>query len=216
MSFTEVLTTLDVLLALIFFAIAGVAEPFIEHRLNRMLEGNHPFRWSWDHLLAPFARAVVIVTFVFLAYPSVFGVRHAPELGQLLGEESLRVNNLLGVVFVCTFLLPVIPPFSRRTELIMPIQGLIATAAVFSWYTDYLGATAATAWPGFAPALLIVGLILLGDRLASDIGQRCGYGIDKAFNTSGFDRVVPNAVELLAQAPVMLCYGMALGQQIAI
>ena len=59
-------------------------------------------------------------------------------------------------------------------------------------------------------------MILLGDRVASDIGQRCGYGLDKAFNTSGFDRVVPNAMELLAQAPVMLCYGIALGQQIAI
>ncbi len=216
MSFTEVLTTLDVLFALIFFVIAGLAEPFIEHRLNRVLEGNHAFHWSWDHLFAPFARAVVIVTFVFLAYPSLFGLRDAPELGRLLGEESLRLNNLLGFVFVCTFLLPLIPPFSRRTKLIMPLQGLIATAAVFSWYTDYLGATAASAWPGFVMALLIAGMIVLGDRIASDIGQRCGYGLDKAFNTSGFDRVVPNAVELLAQAPVMLCYGIALGQQIAI
>ena len=216
MSFTEATTTLDVFFALSFFLLAGVAEPFIEHHLDGVLENNHVFHWSRNYLLTPFVRAAVIVAFVFLAYPSLFGMRHAPEIERLLTEESLRLNNLLGILFVCTLLLPLVPPFRKRTELIVPLQGIIATGAVFTWYTEYLGATAATAWPGMATALLIVCIVVFGHWLATQSGQRLGHVLDVAFNTTGFDRVVPNAMELLIQAPVILIYGYALGRQIAI
>lgn len=216
MTFTQATTTLDVLFALSFLLLAGVAEPFIEHHLDGVLESNSVFHWSRNHLLTPFVRAVVIVAFVFLAYPSLFGMRHAPEIERLVAEESLRLNNLLGVLFVCTLLLPLVPPFRKRTELIVPLQGIIATAAVFTWYTEYLGATAATVWPGLASALLILGIVVFGHRLSAYSGQRLGHILDVAFNTTGFDRVVPNAVELLVQAPVILIYGYALGRQIAI
>ena len=216
MSFTEATTTLDIFFALSFFLLAGIAEPFIEHHLNGVLESNHVFHWSRHHLLTPFVRAAVIMAFVFLAYPSLFGLRHAPEIGRLLADESLRLNNLLGILFVCTLLLPLFPPFRKRTELIVPLQGIIATGAVFTWYTEYLGATAATVWPGLATALLIVCIVVFGHRLAARSGQRLGEVLDRTFNTTGFDRVVPNAMELLIQAPVILIYGYVLGRQIAI
>ena len=113
--------------------VAITSPPFIEHHLNGVLESNHIFHWSRDYLLTPFVRAAVIVAFVFLAYPSLFGLRHAPEIGRLLAEESLRLNNLLGILFVCTLLLPPVPPFRKRTELIVPLQGIIATGAVFTY-----------------------------------------------------------------------------------
>jgi hypothetical protein len=216
MSFTEATTTLDVLIALSFFLVVGVAEPFVEHRLGGMLRSNHVFHWSREYLLTPFARAAVIVTFVLLAYPALFGLRYAPEIARLLAEESLRLNNLLGILFLSTLLLPLLPPFTKRTELIVPLQGVIATAAVFTWYTDYLGATSASVWPGLPSALLIAAIIVFGHRLAAHTGRRLGHALDVAFHTTGFDRVVPNAMELLAQAPIILIYGYVLGRQIAI
>lgn len=216
MSMTAIFTAPGVLAALLFFLVVGACEPFVEYRLNRALDGNQAFHWSWAHLLAPFLRAVSIVVFVYLAYPAVFAVRHAPDFALLLADGTLRLNNLVGILFLCTLLLPIIPVFERRVELILPLQALIATAAVFDWYTDYLGASAASIWPGTPTALLLAGVVVFGHRVAADLGNRLGHAMDKAFVTRGFDRVVPNAMELLAQAPVILLYGYALGRQVAI
>lgn len=216
MSFTEVLVSPGVLLALLLFAAIGLAEPFVEHRLHSALEGNHAFHWAWEHFFAPLARAAALVAFVWIAYPAIYGVQFAPEFAALIGESALQLNSLLGVLFMCTLLLPLFPLFANRVELILPLQGLIATATVFDWYTDYLGATAANAWPGTPAAALIAAIVIFGHRLAARLGHIAGHWLDDAFITRGFERIVPNALELLAQAPVMLLYGFALGRQIAI
>ena len=205
-SFISLLISGDVLLALGFFVIAGAAESCIEHGLNRALDGNHAFHWSWEHLLAPLMRATIIVVFVLVAYPSLFGVQHAPPLTELLGRDALRFGNLLGMVFVVTLILPTFAVIYRHAELLMPAQGLIATAVVFDWFTDYLGATAASPWPGTGPAALLMLLILFGHRAALFSGRVLGKTLD---------RIVVNSAELAAQAPVILVYGYGLGIQLA-
>lgn len=216
MSFAEILATPQVLLAVLFFTMVGAGEPFVEHRLNAAFEGNHAFHWMWEHFFAPLLRAATLVAFVWLAYPAIFGMQYAPAFEALLGDDTLRLNTLLGLLFLCTLLLPLFPLFARRVELVLPLQGLIATAAVFDWYTGYLGATAASIWPGMLPAALLLAIIVFGHRIAARVGQHAGHTLDERFATRGFERIVPNAIELLAQAPVMLLYGFALGRQIAI
>lgn len=212
----DALTTPRVLLALLFLAGAGVLEPVLEHRINRALDGNDAFRWSWQHLLGPLARAAIIAGFALIAYPALFGVREAPSLATLLAGDALRVNKLIGILFVVSVLLPLLTLFAERSLLLLPAQGIIATAVVFSWFTHDLGATSASIWPGMPTAVILAGFVIAGHRLALVLARLLGHAIDIRFNTIGAAALVLAATELLAQAPVMLLYGYALGQQVAI
>jgi hypothetical protein len=104
----------------------------------------------------------------------------------------------------------------RRAALLLPLQGLIATAMLFSWYADYIGATAAGVWPGWPPLALILLFVVVGHRVAAWGARHLGRALDARYATVGLERLVLNAVELVAQAPVMLLYGYALGRQVAI
>lgn len=216
MSLTTTFMAPPVLFALAFLLCAGLAEPLLDYRLNRALGGNHAFHWSWEHLLAPALRAAIITGFVLVAYPALFGVRVAPPLANLLDAGSARVNTLIGLLFVVSLLLPLSQVVVQRSALLVPLQGLIATAFVFAWYADYLGVTTATLWPGSLRALLLAALMVFAHRAATAVAQRLGQILDARLATQGAERLVLNSAELLAQAPVMLLYGYVLGQQIAI
>ena len=216
MSFLEATTSPGVLLALLLFVAAGIAEPVLEYVLKRRLHGNAAFDWSWDRLIAPCLRAALIVAFVICAYPALFGVHQAPGVHQLLADDTLRLNNLIGILFLCTLLCPLLPVFHQHAGLLLSLQSVIATAVVFGWFTHYLGATAASAWPGLGPAAVLLGVIVVGNQIAGMLARELGTSLDSAFDTEGLDRITLNVMELLAQAPVILVYGYALGMQIAI
>ncbi len=63
----ELLTSPNVLRAMLFLCVAGVFEPLLEQRVKRMFEANPVFEWSWDHLFGPMLRAAIVAGFVLLA-----------------------------------------------------------------------------------------------------------------------------------------------------
>ena len=92
----------------------------------------------------------------------------------------------------------------------------LATALLFTWLTDYLHITRATAWPG-ADTLLLVGLIAWGmHRIAAAAGRALGATADGIHGTDGWDRIATHVTTLLAQLPVVLIYGLGLARQIAL
>jgi hypothetical protein len=88
MSLTAALIAPEVLLAL-------------EYRLQRWFAGNHAFHWSWEHLMGPAVRAALVALFVLIAYPALFGLRVAPDVGLLLAGDSPRLSTLVGAPCCC-------------------------------------------------------------------------------------------------------------------
>ncbi len=216
MSPLAALTSSDMLLALAALLLAGLCEPLLEYRLERSLAGNRVATWFLEHCGVPLMRAVIVAGFVLLAYPALFGVRSAPAIAALLGDGSLRLTNLVNVLFVLSVLLPLVLPLPARSAWLVPVQGLIATAMVFGWYTDYIGALSIGWWPGLAPIAVVVVMAVVSHRLAAESGQLIGAHLDALLGTEGLERIVPNATELVAQLPAVLYYGLSLGRQIAI
>lgn len=216
MSIIEATTAPRVFVALLFLLAGGVLEPLLEYWVNRLLEDDGVFRWFWEHVLGPLARAIILVGFALLAYPALFGVREAPVIAELLAGGALRMNTLIGILFICSLLLPLLTLFADRSLLLLPLQGIIATAVIFGWYTHDLGATSASLWPGLPVVLTLVAFVIAGHRLALALGRWIGSAVDERWNTRGGDRLVLSATEMLVQAPVILLYGYALGQQVAI
>ena len=216
MSPVNILMSIEVAAALALVGLFSLVEPLMAYHANRWLAGMQSLQWAWDHFLLPLLRALVVIGFVLLAYPSLYGARAAPALTDLLVQGSLRFTNLLNVVFVCSLLLPLLPLLRNRAAIVLPMQGLVATAILFVYYTDYLGATAASWWPGIGSALAISMMAVISHWLAVEIGTALGQHLDRTLNVNGLERIAANALELVMQTPVMLYYGLTLGQQIGI
>lgn len=216
MSPLNVIFSSDVCGAFLFVFIAGLAEPVLADRVNHWLEGNSVLHWAWDHLAAPMLRAAIIAGFVLLAYPALFALSVAPGIGELAAGGSLRLTNLFNVLFLVSLVLPALPLFGRHKALIIPVQGLIAVAMVFGWLTEHLGATSASFWPGWPAAVATLAMALVSHRLAADCGSALGHWLDRRRAYAGFDRVVPNSMELLWQTPVLLYYALSVSRQIGI
>lgn len=212
----DVLSSPRVLLAVLFLGVAGVLAGLLD------LTRKHPGVASpapasrRDHLFRPLLRAAIITCFVLLAYPALFGLRDAPPLGVLLAGDALRVNRLVGLSFLALLLLPMVSRFAAKSALLLPLQGLLATALVFGWFVHDLGVTAASVWPGTSTALVLAVYVFAGHRLALALGGMLGGTVDGQWPTRGGDQLVRSACETLVQAPVILLYGFALGQQVAI
>lgn len=211
----DALLNIDVITAIVVFVVFALAEPFFEKWLHDLLQTNSVFCLGWDHFFAPLLRAAAIVTFVYLAYPGLFGLQEAPTFKQLAASAETNPSNLLGILFLVGLLLPIIPALNRHPEFVLPIQGALATAYVFAWLTQYLHITTAYVWPANDILLLMVLTSYIGHRLAQRLGEHAGKRLDARLHTSGFNAVSRHIVELLAQVPVILIYGYGLGRQVA-
>ncbi|MEX2482872.1 MAG: hypothetical protein WD928_18605 [Gammaproteobacteria bacterium] len=204
----------DIVLALLLLLGGSLLELPLEYQITQRVSPNPAIDWFWEYLGAPLLRALLIVGFVLVAYPVLFGLRDAPTIVVLLSQGSLRLTNLVNVAFVLSLLLPLLPSLHRRLGLVLAIQGVVATAMVFGWYASWLGAHSIGPWPGFAPAAVVCGVALVVHHAAAPMGQALGHFLDDRCGTQGLDRIVPHAVALVAQAPTVLIYGYALGQQL--
>ena len=211
----DILFNFDILIASVIFIVFALVEPFLEKWLHDLLQANPAFCLGWDYFFSPLLRAAAIVLFVYLAYPNLFGLSVAPTLSELTASADATPSSLLGVMFLVGLLLPMVPALNRHPEFVLPIQGALAVAYIFSWLTEHLHITTAYVWPANDTFLLMVLTSYLGHRLAQRIGTHLGAKLDQQFNTAGFDAVSRHVIELLAQLPVILIYGYGLGRQLA-
>lgn len=216
MSFLNVIGSAEVLAAVLVYALLAITEPFLESWLHDRFKGNARFQWGWDQLFAPLIRAVMLVVFVYLAYPALFGLTVAPTIGELIAADDDQINNVVGALLLIGFLASLIHGLGRSPEFVLPIQGSLATACAFHWLTTYLGVTTATFWPGIDILLTMILVSFFAHRLGRIAGKTCGDWLDDALRTRGYNLVIVHAFELLAQIPVVLLFGHGLGRQLAI
>ena len=170
----------------------------------------------WEHLGVPFARAALVLGFVYFAYPALFGLREAPGIQRLLAAEDARISTVLGVLYLLALLAPVLPLFYSHPEFVLPMQGILATAFLFKWMTSYLHMTAITLWPGGDLAFAILLTAYLAHRVGRRVGYQLGVTVDVLQERRGFDALLTHVLTLEAQLPVIVIYAAGLGRQIAI
>jgi hypothetical protein len=157
-------------------------------------------------------RTAFVVAAVIVAYPELFSIHHAPDRIELLrgqSAERLVLVSILGALVIACALPTRVPPV-----IITLMQGVLATAALFSAFTGWLGAGATTLWPGTSGALVIALLMHLSQSVSR---RRIG-----ALRASGSGRELLRSapiiatLEMLVAAPTIWIYGYLVGLQIAI
>jgi hypothetical protein len=200
------------LLAVLAYGLLTAGMAILASRVSARLQASAS-HWLWEHLYLPLLRAAALVAFVVMAYPTIFGLGDAPGFGVLLAAGDNRFSELLALMFVLTLLLPLLPRFGLP-QLVLPVQGLAASALVFSWLADTAGRADISLWPGPKTVLLILGLSYAAHRLATlTAGQVEVMGRD-ILEVENLGDVSTEGLLLFFQVPAILAYSLTLGERL--
>ena len=211
-SLPEILFSGPLVLALSAYAALSGIEALLVARVHNALEPGIG-GWLWEHFYAPLLRAGVLVAFLLLAAPDIYGVTGPHSATGLLFAVEGRFGHLLGLVFLLSLALPLLPVVGALPALVLPIQGVAGTALVFGWLAQSAGLSEVSYWPGLGTLFLLCGLSVVAYWLATRAVALI-QGIGTHWNFADLDELVFEAVLLLFQAPVIIVYSSSLGRQL--
>ena len=214
----EVIHTLfagRILLAVLVHLVAILVFEVLVAHLHQQVGEDHISEWLSEHLALPLARALALVVFMLIAYPTLFGVHEAPPLAQILFAGEGRIMAMVNLAVVLSLLLPLVPVFGLRTPLVLPFQGIAISALMFQWMAGASGLQEYSLWPGFTAFGTILVIALLTPVLAHYLAHVIGERFDKMTGYSGFETLVYDGLVLFVQLPSILIYSLALGAQLS-
>ena len=213
MSLAEVLLSPQLMAAFMAYAALSACEAVASARLYESLE-NESGLWLWRHVYAPMLRAATLLFFILVAYPTLYGLTEAPSVTSLLAAEEGRFGHILGIVFLLTLALPLLPVLGPIPALVLPVQGVVTAALLYHWLAQGLGAEHINYWPGARVALGIIALSLAAYWLAIHGARLIEQAGQKLFDVADLGELARESLVLVAQAPAVILYGMALGGQL--
>lgn len=213
MSVTGILFSPQLIAALMGYAILSMAGGLLSARIHARLDDGVGL-WLWMHLYAPMMRAAILMAFLLMAYPILFGLTDAPTVTLLLTGGDGRFGHLLGTVFLLSLVLPLVPAFAALPALVLPIQGIAGAALLFHWLTAATGATPVSYWPGGRVLLGVIALSWAAHWLAVRAAGAIEHIARQRFQVADLGELLIEGLLLFLQAPAIILYTMALGGQL--
>jgi hypothetical protein len=213
MSIVQIVFSAKFVFALGVYAVFIVIALLCFNRIHMALE-HSILQWPWDNIGMPLLRAALILVFILLAYPIIFGMEDAPSIATLIDTSEGRINYLINILFLITLLFPLVPLLGKWEELILPAQAIAACALLFSWITPGLEPGSIHYWPGLGTLLLILVLAFITHWLAQILSHYLGEVMDENFNVEQSGLLLSRALVLFMQSPAILLFSVALGRQI--
>ena len=214
MTTLDALTSPALLLALIAYTLVSLLVEWLGRRLLVSVGDIESSHWLAEHLLIPAARALALVVFILLAYPALFGLSEAAKLGELLSAGRGRITSLVNLTFVLSLLLPLLPVIGRLPALVLPIQGMAAASLLFHWLVTSLPPQSIEFWPDWPVLGILLTMAFASHALARWLSAVIATGLRQRFEKAGLEALVYRSIILILQAPVILLYGLSLGQQL--
>lgn len=119
------------------------------------------------------------------------------------------------MIFLLTFFFPLLPVIRKWEELIIPLQGILASMIIFSWLCQESGIENYSLFPNFKTLGFILIISLITHWLAKYFAEHFGEYFDKLYDREGFQILIFKAVVLIMQSPVIFIFGIYLGKQIS-
>lgn len=181
----------------------------LHHRFQGPLEG-----WAIDGVFLALARTTAILMFVAIAYPAIFHLADGPSLNQLLNGGSMRVNHLLNITLLLTLLLPLIPAFSQRPDVILPLQFVFILALLFDWLGHHFELSTWSLWPELSTAFSMFAWVAAAPFLAGLFARLAANVTDQLWQPSDIEQFYYEFVLLVLQLPAVLLYTRDLSRQL--
>ena len=213
MSVAEISLSPQLVAAFIGYAALSAFEALASDRLHAHLESDTAL-WLWRHVYAPLLRAATLLFFIIVAYPTLFGLAEAPTVTSLLTAEEGRFGHILGIVFLLTLALPLLPVVGPIPALVLPIQGMVTAELLFRWLATALGTHTVSYWPGGTVIVGIVTLSFAAYWLASHGARLLEHTGHRLFDVADLGELARETLVLVFQAPAIILYATALGVQL--
>ncbi len=194
-----------ILVALASFAGAAAALFWLEERLHQMTYSNLA-QVSVESFLLPLCRVFALMLLMLLAYPSLFGHAGLPPLQDVVFGVDGRFDHLVNVLFLAGLLLPAIPGARKLAGLVLPLQGMVGVAMLFSWLAQALEINV---------RLLPSNGQWLTLAVLSAVAMLAAWMLTRAVEDPTRRQDLYDLLLLWLQAPTLLLYGRMLGQQIS-
>ena len=191
------------MLALSVFICASLALAWCERCWWAQLQSHSLARWVAEHVGLPMLRVAVVLSFVILAYPRIFGLDETVPLSQLLSGE--RPAHWINAMFVLALLLPLLPGIQHLSEALLPLQGMLAVAMLFRWLGQALDQPALPWWPD-AGTLVFTALWIATHLLIRRQLRQHGW--------EGRGHWLADALLLVMQLPILWVFGQQLGDSL--
>lgn len=200
--------------ALLLYGLLVMALEYFTARLHHAVREVGLTAWVVEHVLLPWGRVLVLLLFLMLAYPVIFGLHNAPPMPDLLWAHNGRVSTLVNTAFVLSLLLPLAPLLGNLQGLVLPVQAIAMATLLFHWLVLALGRNDVSYWPGWLTVLMIVVLAPLTRWAAQHSAHWLGDHLNRVNNREGFEKLAYEGLLLFFQVPAVLIYTLALGAQL--
>lgn len=193
------------LIAILIFVAGSAGLLLLEDWLIDNPRDSRFANWVTEHLYLPLLRAFLVLVFVSLAYPEIFGVTDAPPLSQLFDPGRASLDSWINGVLAVSLILPAVPGLGRIPGMLLTLQGIVASAMLFGWLATFSGLADGWLVPNWNLAFKI--LVITGG--AGLLSWMAGKYLQLAPG-----KLVAETIRLTAQMPALIIYGAALGTQL--
>jgi len=159
-----------------------------------------------EHLYIPWFNLLALALFITLLFPQIFGIAELPE-------SRSSIKRLADITLLISFVLPLIPVLGR-SEIVLPLQGIIILTIIFGDVAEQLGAIDIDYWPGWSTIIWMISISLLTLFLSRLSSSCLGEWLDERLERRGFERALQHGIQLALQSPVIFIYAMGLGAQL--
>lgn len=213
MTIPQVLLHPTLIVAVLIFGALAFGLAWLEHRYFRLASVSLAGNWIAEQILLPLARLFAVLVFIALAYPVLFGIETTISFGDLLAHDSQRPHTLINVAFIAALVIPALPVFNRFPGLVLPVQGLVASAMVLAWFAA-ASEVRVVLWPSAGVLIFILAWAIASELLARWLvqlaGERSPRGADNDRQALLYEFVI-----MPLQIPMILAYSLHAGRQLA-
>ena len=213
MNLIDILFSSDLLAGYVVHAFMIIIGISIFEFLHLKLQ-NSTFEFLWDKLGMPLYRALVILVFVLLSYPTIFGIYEAPRITTLFELGDGRLTGVVNILFFVGLLLPFIPGMYKHTSIVLLTQSILCCMFIFTWLAEHLQLTTINYFPEFHIILIILILAIGSSNLANWLSLHFGEKLDRRFHLEGCKELIGPSLSLLIQVPIIILYATSLGRQL--
>ncbi|MGR9099609.1 MAG: hypothetical protein ACU826_03505 [Gammaproteobacteria bacterium] len=184
-------------------------------KLEDEMTGHPVSHFLMDAFGRPVLQALLVLLFVYLAYPKLFGLYRLPGFNALLAAEGRTVNSLLNLLVALGFFLPALPLLRRFAGIVLSLQIIIACQVVFFWAVASVRPSLQVRFVPDWPFVLQLGVAALAVHFTIALcGKHLGDWLDERFDTDGMDILVEMSAGFFLQGLVILSYTLFLGMQL--
>ncbi len=213
MNFSDVLFHPTLIFATILYSVMAISFAITYQRFLHKIGPVSGSHWIAKHIGEPFIHVLLLVAFIYMTYPVLFGMeshnaagdRILPSLSNLLNATNAPTMKLINTLFIISVLLPLIPVVNHFIALILPLQAIAAGAILYGWLANYTGIEYAL-FPGYKVLAVIVLLSLLADLAAKALAQLFGQSFNEKYRTRDVQKIIHKSALLIFQVPVLLIY----------